>query len=375
MKIVFTGGGTGGHFYPIIAIAEKVNQIIDRDKIVQAKLYYFSDDPYDKAALFDNGITFKQIPAGKMRVYFSVQNFFDMFKTFTGVVKAVFALFAIFPDVVVGKGGYSSFPTLLAARILGIPVVIHESDSYPGRVNVWAGKFARRVAVSFQEAAQYFPKKTVAWSGQPIRDEIAQSAKEGVFEFFNLDKNIPVVLVLGGSLGAQVINDAIIDSLPKLVSNYQVLHQTGIKNFEEVKNTAEIVLGDNPNKAHYKPFPFMNNLQLRMAAGAATVAISRGGSMIFEIASWGVPAIIIPITKTNGDHQRKNAYTFAAAGAGEVMEEANLTGSVLASELEHLVSNKSRLELMKKNAEAFTQKDAALHIAEEIVGIALSHEK
>jgi UDP-N-acetylglucosamine--N-acetylmuramyl-(pentapeptide) pyrophosphoryl-undecaprenol N-acetylglucosamine transferase len=155
MKIVFTGGGTGGHFYPIIAIAEKVNQIIDRDKIVQAKLYYFSDDPYDKAALFDNGITFKQIPAGKMRVYFSVQNFFDMFKTFTGVVKAVFALFAIFPDVVVGKGGYSSFPTLLAARILGIPVVIHESDSYPGRVNVWAGKFARRVAVSFQEAAQY----------------------------------------------------------------------------------------------------------------------------------------------------------------------------------------------------------------------------
>jgi len=119
----------------------------------------------------------------------------------------------------------------------------------------------------------------------------------------------------------------------------------------------------------------MNNLQLRMAAGAATVAISRGGSMIFEIASWGVPAIIIPITKTNGDHQRKNAYTFAAAGAGEVMEEANLTGSVLVSELEHLVSNKSRLELMKKNAEAFTQKDAALHIAEEIVGIALSHEK
>lgn len=375
MKIVFTTGGTGGHFYPVIAIAEQVNKIIDRDKIVQAKLYYFSDAPYDKAALFDNGIVYKNIPAGKLRLYFSFQNFFDLFKTATGIVNAFLQLFSIFPDVVVGKGGYASFPTLFAARMLGIPVVIHESDSYPGRVNIWAGKFAKRVAVSFPEAAQYFPKDRVAYSGQPIRTEIDQAAKDGVHEFFKLDPSIPTILIIGGSLGAQVINDAIIDSLPTLVDRYQILHQTGVANFEQVKNTAGIVLGNNVNKARYQPFPFMNNLQLRMASGAAEVVISRGGSMIFEIASWGVPSIIIPITKSNGDHQRKNAYTFAASGGGIVMEEANLTGSVLASELERLTSNKERLEKMKQAAQAFVVKDAALHIAEEIVKIALSHEK
>lgn len=375
MKIVFTTGGTGGHFYPVIAIAEQVNKIIDRDKIVQAKLYYFSDAPYDKAALFDNGIVYKNIPAGKLRLYFSIQNFFDLFKTATGIVNAFLQLFSIFPDVVVGKGGYASFPTLFAARMLGIPVVIHESDSYPGRVNIWAGKFAKRVAVSFPEAAQYFPKDRVAYSGQPIRTEIDQAAKDGVHEFFKLDPSIPTILIIGGSLGAQVINDAIIDSLPTLVDRYQILHQTGVVNFEQVKNTTAIVLGNNVNKARYQPFPFMNNLQLRMASGAAEVVISRGGSMIFEIASWGVPSIIIPITKSNGDHQRKNAYTFAASGGGIVMEEANLTGSVLASELERLTSNKERLEKMKQAAQAFVVKDAALHIAEEIVKIALSHEK
>jgi UDP-N-acetylglucosamine--N-acetylmuramyl-(pentapeptide) pyrophosphoryl-undecaprenol N-acetylglucosamine transferase len=376
MKIVFTGGGSGGHFYPIIALAEQVNKIIDRDKIVQAKLYYFSDAPYDKVALFDNGITYKQISAGKMRLYFSLSNFFDMFKIFVGVVQAYLALFAIFPDVVVGKGGYASFPTLLAARLLRIPVIIHESDSYPGRTNIWAGKFAKRIAVSFPEAAQYFPKDRVAYTGHPIRGEIAESQKNGAFEFFNMDPAIPLVFIIGGSLGAQVINDAVIDSLQLLLPKYQIIHQTGMKNFEEVKRTSEIVMQDKKELLkHYLPKGYMNNLELKMAAGAASVIISRGGSMIFEIASWGVPSIIIPITKSNGDHQRKNAYTYAAAGGGEVIEEANLTGSVLASELDRLISHPEFIKTMQDQAKKFTVPDAGAKIAEQIVQIALSHEK
>ena len=135
MKIVFTGGGTGGHFYPIIAVAEKVNQIVDHENIVGAKLYYFSDDPYDKELLFQNGITFEKISAGKARIYFSLLNFTDFIKAFFGTINAVYKLFTIYPDVVFGKGGYSSAPTILAARMLRIPVVIHESDSAPRRVN------------------------------------------------------------------------------------------------------------------------------------------------------------------------------------------------------------------------------------------------
>ncbi|MFZ1019773.1 MAG: glycosyltransferase, partial [Minisyncoccia bacterium] len=168
MKIVFTGGGTGGHFYPIIAVAEKVNQIIDSEHILGAKLYYFSDSPYDKEMLAQNGLFYEEIKSGKMRTYFSFRNFLDIFKTFFGVVNALFKMFSIYPDVVFGKGGYASFPTIFAARILRIPVVIHESDSAPGRVNKWAGHFAKKIAISFPEAAEYFPEKKTAWTGQPV---------------------------------------------------------------------------------------------------------------------------------------------------------------------------------------------------------------
>src|SRR3990167_871131 len=171
MKIVFTGGGTGGHFYPIIAVAQRINQIIDHENILGAKLYYVSDSPYDKEMLFENGLLYEQINTGNMRTYFSLKNFSDIFKTFFGVINAIFKMFSIYPDVVFGKGGYASFPTILAARILRIPVLIHESDSVPGRVNKWAGRFAKRVAVSFKEAVNYFPKNKVAWTGHPIRTE------------------------------------------------------------------------------------------------------------------------------------------------------------------------------------------------------------
>ncbi len=375
MKIAFTGGGTGGHFYPIIAIAEQVNKVIDEEKIVEAKLYYISDTPYDKKALYDNGIIYRSVEAGKLRVYFSLANFFDIFKTGIGVIKALILLYGIFPDVVVGKGGYASFPALLAARILGIPVFIHESDTYPGRVNRWAGKFAKRIAVSFPEAAQYFPADKTAFIGQPIRQEIKQRAKDGVFDFFGFDATLPTIFVIGGSSGAEVINNAMLDALPLLVDKYQIIHMTGPKNFEEVQRTAELIIGENPNKARYKPMPFLNILELRMAAGAASLIISRGGSMLFEIASWGVPSIIIPITVSNGDHQRKNAYSYARAGGCEVLEEANLTASVLAGDVHDLLSNPAILEKMKKGAETFSTRDAAHAIAKEIISIALSHEK
>ena len=144
MKIVFTGGGTGGHFYPIIAVAQKVNQIIDKENIIGVKLYYFSDSPYDKEMLLENGFLYEEVKAGKLRTYFSIKNFFDIFKMFFGTINALYKIFSIYPDVVFGKGGYASFPTIFAARILHIPVLIHESDSIPGRVNKWAGHFAKK---------------------------------------------------------------------------------------------------------------------------------------------------------------------------------------------------------------------------------------
>lgn len=376
MKIVFTGGGTGGHFTPIIAIAQRVNEIIDREKIIGAKLYYFSDDPYDKELLFENGLIFQEIKSGKMRLYFSIKNFFDIFKVFLGVINATFKLFSIYPDVVFGKGGYASFPTLLAARLLRIPVVIHESDCAPGRVNLWAGKFAKRIAVSYKEASEYFPQANVAWTGQPIRLEIEQPGiKEDGLNFFKLESGLPIILIIGGSLGAELINNTVIDGIEDLLKDYQVIHQTGVKNYKNVMDRVEVILANNPNKARYLPFAYLNQLQIKMAAGIATVIISRAGSTIFEIASWGVPAILVPITKTNLDHQRKNAFAYARAGGGVVIEEENMTANILHSEIKRIIDNKNDYEKMRLHAKAFYKPEAATKIAREIVSIALTHEK
>ena len=142
-----------------------------------------------------------------------------------------------------------------------------------------------------------------------------------------------------------------------------------------MKETAEIILGKNPHKDRYKPFDYLDLLQERMAAGAADVIISRAGSTIFEIASWQKPSLIIPITNSNGDHQRQNAYAYARVGAAEVIEEKNLTSHIVVSEIERILGNPAIVEKMKKAAGEFARRDSAKLIAQQILSIALEHEK
>lgn len=374
MKILLTGGGSGGHFYPLIAIAEKLIEIADKEKIIDMKLYYMSDKPYDNRMLFENNLTFVQIPAGKMRLYFSIKNISDMVKTLTGMFFGLISMFFIYPDVVISKGGYAAFPAVFAAKLLRIPVIVHESDSYPGRVNIWTAKFAQKIAISWPEATEYLPKDKTALTGQPIRKNILHGDKEGAHEFFKLDSSLPVILVLGGSQGAEIINNIIIDVMPELLSKYQIIHQAGVNNIEDVVGRSKLVMENNGNIIHYVALPSLNNLTTRKAVGIADIIISRAGSTIFEIASWGTPSIIIPITNSNGDHQRKNAYNYARTGACEVIEESNLTPHLLISEIEKMMNDKQKLEKMKNAALAFAKEDAAYKIADEAIRIALSHE-
>jgi len=376
MKIVFTGGGTGGHFYPIIAVAQKTNQIIDQEKIIGAKLYYISNEPYDRQALSENNLEFQEISSGKMRTYKSIKNFFDILKTGIGVLRAVIKIFSIYPDVIFGKGGYASFPAIFAAKILRIPVVIHESDSAPGRVNLWAGRFAKKIAVSFKEAAEFFPIEKVAWTGQPIRSELEKPIEKGkAIEYFKFESNLPIIFILGGSQGAELINNVILDSLPRLVEKYQIIHQTGVKNFKAVSSQADVVLSENKNKGRYLPFAYLSSLQMKNAAGASSIIISRAGSTIFEIASWEIPSILIPFTDSNSDHAKKNAFNYARAGACRVIEEMNVTANILVHEVGNIVDNKDIWLKMSNNAKAFSKPDAAEKIARELINIALSHEE
>lgn len=374
MKILFTGGGSGGHFYPIIAVVEKLNKMLEHENVANAELIYMSTEPYNEGLLAANNIKFRHVTAGKMRAYFSVLNFFDLFKTAWGVFKAFFQLFALYPDVIFGKGGFASFPVLFAARLFRIPVIIHESDSVPGRVNAWAGKFAQKIAISYPEAEQYFPQGRTSLTGNPIREELLRSSGKDAFKVLGLDPKIPVLLVLGGSQGARAINSQMETLAPRLVEKYQIIHQTGEANMAEVKMTVAGLLGDNINASRYHIFDYLDNQTMRLAAEASTIVVSRAGSAIFEIAEWGVPAILIPIANHVGDHQRKNAFAYARAGGAVVIEEANLGPNILMSEIDHLMLDEHKRRDMKEKAKAFARPDAAEKIAEQIIAIVLRHQ-
>lgn len=376
MKIVFTGGGTGGHFYPIIAVAQKTNQILTEEKILGAKLYYISTEPYDRQALFENNLIFEEISTGKLRMYFSFQNFIDIFKTVFGIIGGLFKIFSIYPDVIFSKGGYGAFPTVFAARILRIPLIIHESDAAPGRVNLWASKFAHKIAISFPESSEYFPKDKIVYTGQPVRTELEEKENHNeALQFFKFESNLPVLLVLGGSQGAELLNNTVIDALPKLVEKYQIIHQTGVKNHKFVSDRAKVVLENNRNAVRYNPIAFLNPLQMKMAAGASNIILSRAGSTIFEIAAWGIPSILVPFTVSNRDHSKKNAFSYARSGACVVIEELNMKGNILYSEIERIMNDQKVWDHMSKNAKNFYKKDGARMIARELIDIALSHEK
>lgn len=377
MKILFTGGGTGGHFYPIIAVAQAVRDQAKARKVLKPELYYMAPVKYNPRALFDNEISFIRVPAGKMRRYFSLLNITDALKTIYGCVAAIFKVYSLYPDIIFSKGGYGAFPVLFAAKILRIPIIIHESDSKPGRVSAWSAKFARKIAVSYPSAAAYFKTdiKKIAHTGNPIRKDIAQPLTNGAREFLNLERQTPVVLILGGSQGSQAINDCVVEALPELLNRYQVIHQTGKNNLDEIKQTVSISLKEHAHAGRYHPFDYLNELALRMSAGVADVIVSRAGSTIFEIASWSAPSIIVPLPSSVSHDQTANAFAYARTGAASIIEENNLSSHVLIEEIDRIVNTPAISALMRERAKAFARSDSADIIANAILDIALEHEK
>lgn len=384
MRIVLTGGGTGGHFYPLMAVADQIIAISREQKLLAPDLIYMAPTEYDKEALFERNITFIPIAAGKQRRYASIFNFLDIFKVGWGILKATFRMYFVLPDVVFSKGGFASVPVLFAARFFRIPVIIHESDSVPGKANAWAAKFAQRIAISYPETAEAFEKLAkrtkekaprIALTGNPVRHTIETLAPAGAYEFLKLEEGIPTLLVLGGSSGAQAINEALVEALPRLVEQYNVIHQTGEKLFTITQETARLILENNEHADRYRAFGFLNVLAMRMAGGIADIVISRAGSgAIFEIAAWQKPSIIIPIPEDVSHDQKKNAFSYARSGAAVVIEQDNLTPNIIVSEVERILTNDSIKQSMAEAAKRFARPDAARVIAQEILDLALVHE-
>lgn len=378
MRIALTGGGSGGHFYPLIAVAEALEDISKERHLIEPELCYIGPRPFDAAALREHDITHYEISAGRIRYYRSAFNFFGLFKTVWGIILATVKLFHIYPDVVFSTGGFAASPALVAARLLKIPVIIYDADSSPGRVSLWSSKFARLIAIAHPDAAKQFPGKVrhlIARVGHPIRKEIKDPAREGGYEFLGLERSVPTIFVMGGSQGALAINNAVLDALPELVNHYNIVHQTGTANLIETTRVARLVLRNHDHEKRYRAFGLLNTLALRMTAGIASLVIARAGSgTIFEIASWRIPSILIPIPLDVSHDQTENAFSYARAGAAVVLEQQNLTQHLLLAEIERILGDRQLMEKMSEAAGGFSRRDSARKIADAIIDIALQHE-
>lgn len=367
MKIVITGAG-GGHFYPLLAVVERVRKEAFVQKIVQPDVYFFSDKPYDEKGLFSLQIKFMQIPAGKLRVYPSLETITDIGKTIYGVCVAIVKLYSLYPDVVFAKGGYASFPTLFAARLLSIPVVVHESDTVPGRTTKWAGHFAARVALAYPEAAPFYPKEITALTGQPIRESLLPFEE---YEHVYGAKQRPTILIIGGSQGSKNMNEAMLRILPDLLSSYDIVHQTGEANLEDMKKVTASILREHPYKDHY----FLDGfIDVGIFYPKVDFVITRAGSMMFEIVQWQLPMLVIPIPEAISRDQRSNAYAMAGRGVASVLEENNLAPAIMLSEIHRILDDKEVYAKMSQAGKQFeNSRQAAGVIARELVRIGLSH--
>lgn len=364
MRIVLTGGGTGGHIFPLVAVADELKKKMGEEAEI---LYIGSGAPMEKEAMQKEGIPAKYILAGKMRRYFSILNFFDIFKIPVGFIQSLWVLLSFMPDVVFSKGGYVSVPVVIAAWMYRIPVLVHESDAVPGTANKILGKLCRRVAVAYPSAAAYFESSKTAVLGIPVRKGINQGNKEEAAQTFNFTQSKPVVLVLGGSLGSKIINEAIVRILPELVKRAQIIHQTGENNLEETIRLAG-EQGIKAGREGYYAVGFLDFETLKRAFSLADVVISRAGaSYIAEIAANGKPSILIPLPNSAQDHQRMNAYEIAKFGGTLVLEEANLGENIFMEKIEKILGNEELKKTMSERISAFYHPNAAENIVEGLI--------
>lgn len=366
IKIVFAGGGTGGHIYPGLAVADELKKIAEKNNL-KIRIYWFGNSSgMDRTLVEKSGSAdrFCAIPSGKLRRYFSIKNFFDVFKIIAGIAVSFFRLLFIRPAVVFSKGGFVSVPPCFAARILRIPVFTHECDFTPGLATKINSRFASKILVSYPETVKFLPKNKqsiAVVTGNPVRpvfyEADAQKGRKFLFEGKHTDLKKPVLLVLGGSLGAHQLNELVVENLAWLTEHFNVVHQCGSKDASFVPSQTD----------SYFPYPFIYE-QMPDVIACADVILSRAGAnTVWESAVEKKPSVLIPLcgNGTRGD-QVDNANFFKERGAAFVLTGNEAVFENLRNCLEKLLDKKERDLMSQKMAELASGKRASLKIAELI---------
>lgn len=368
IRITLAGGGTGGHLYPLLAVADALRSAAGSD----TRIAYVGPAHAIMHEFEARNIAIHTIASSKLRRYAALGNIIDAPKFLWSIVQALAILYDEMPDVVFSKGGPGSLPVVLAAAWYRIPVVIHESDTTPGLANTLSAKFAARILLAFKEAMTYFPQKKTRVVGNPVREIFSVRAGDSKLakQQFKFDPEQALVLILGGSQGSQRVNSFILDNLDQFLPEFQIAHQTGENNFAEVQEGARAALQTMSEtvRSRYHAFSYLAADQMKALFDAADVVVARAGSgTIFEIAAAGKPAILIPLSDAARDHQRTNAYAYAATGAATVVEEANFTAHLILS-LVHSIMNDEKVRMNTKTAAgAFFKPNAAKDIALEVL--------
>ena len=370
-RVVLTGGGSGGHIYPLLAVADVLGQKAVDLKFDQELFYIGPRDAY--APLFEGrGISIIPISAGKLRRYFSMDNILDIPKVIWSFFQAFWEVYRLMPDAIFSKGGPGALPVVIAGWFYRIPVVIHESDAIPGITNRISAVFARKIFLNFQAAVDGFGgsnAKKITVVGSPIRPELLENrmTQSKAKEQLGFSSSHSLLVILGGSQGSLRVNNFIATNLPAIVAVTQVLHQTGVANFLEAQKLGRAALIDEPATSNrYEPINYFTD-DYGTALEAADVVLARPGSTIFEIAAFAKPAILIPLAESANGHQKANAYAFADAGAGVVIEEGNLLPGIFLNELKKILGNEDLRTKMCEASAKFFVPGAAVTIADEIV--------
>ena len=312
-KIILTGGGSAGHVTPNLAL---LPQLLAEG----IEVHYFGTADGIERTIFSErkDVTYHIISSGKLRRYFSWKNFTDPFRVMRGLFQARRVMREVKPAAVFSKGGFVSVPVVIAAHGKHIPVVTHESDYTPGLANKINAKFADKICVTFEDTLAHVGAKGVH-TGTPIRPELYQGDKERGLAFLGFDDKKPVLLIMGGSLGASVVNDAVRAALPKLLISYDIVHLCGKGKVEE-----------RLNQPGYRQFEYVNE-ELPDVLAATDVVVSRAGAnAVFEFLALSKPALLIPLPRSasRGD-QILNAGYFARKGFAMVLEQESLTPETL----------------------------------------------
>ncbi len=352
-KFIISGGGTGGHIFPAVSIANEIKRKWPGSKI----LFVGAEGRMETVRVPQAGYEIKTIPIAGLQRKWSLKNLLLPVKVLISLVKTRKILKDFQPDAVIGTGGYVSLPVVWMAQQMKIPTFIQEQNSYPGITNKWLGKKAIKIFTAFPEAKKYFPERKVMMTGNPVR-RFDQAPKEEKIEFFKKarwDQNKPVVLVLGGSLGSAAINRAVARMIHKHWDlPFNLYWQTGKNYFEKYKQHA---------RQGIYMVPFIEKMNL--AYSLADLVVSRSGAgTLSELAVTGKPVILVPSPNVAEDHQTKNALSFAERNAAVLLPEKDLNR--LYDKIIEVIKNPGNLKAMQENIKQLAQPDAVQIIVEEI---------